>query len=52
MASPARTLFATPLQFAGDVTTDGKRFVYPAPEGSNAPSPFTVVTNWQAVLKK
>jgi Tol biopolymer transport system component len=51
-ASPARPLFATPLQFPGDVTSDGKRFLFPSPEGSNAPSPFTVVTNWQAVLKK
>jgi Tol biopolymer transport system component/predicted Ser/Thr protein kinase len=51
-ASPARAMFSTAVQFPGDVTTDGKRFVYPAPEGSNAPSPFTVVTNWQAVLKK
>jgi Tol biopolymer transport system component len=49
---PARPLFSTPLQFPGDVTADGKQFLYPAPEGSNAPSPFTVVTNWQAVLKK
>jgi hypothetical protein len=51
-ASPARPLFATPLQFPGDVTSDGKRFLFPSPEGTNAPSPFTVVTNWQAVLKK
>ena len=51
-ASPARPLFSTPLQFPGDVTSDGKRFLFPSPEGSTAPSPFTVVTNWQAALKK
>ena len=36
----------------GDVTGDGKRFIYPTPEVLNAPSPFIVVTNWQAGLKK
>ena len=51
-ASPARPLFTTPLQYPGDVTADGKQFLFLSPEGSNAPSPFTVVTNWQAVLKK
>ena len=51
-ASPPRPLFSTPLQFPGDVTSDGKRFLFPSPEGTNAPSPFTVVTNWQAVLRK
>ena len=51
-SSPARPLFSTPLQFPGDVTSDGKRFLFPSPEGTNAPSPFTVVTNWQAALKK
>jgi len=47
-----RRLFTIPLLSPGDVRADGKRFVFPAPEGSNAPSPFTVVTNWQAALKK
>jgi hypothetical protein len=47
-----RQLFPIPLLTPGDVTADGKRFLFPAPEGSNAPSPFTVVTNWQAALKK
>ncbi len=35
-----------------DVTSDGKRFLMPAPSGSNASAPFTVVLNWQAGLKK
>jgi Tol biopolymer transport system component len=47
-----RRLFSLAAQNNGDVTADGKRFLFPAPEGSNAPSPFTVVTNWQAVLRK
>jgi eukaryotic-like serine/threonine-protein kinase len=47
-----RSLSTVQLLAAFDVTADGKRFLIPLPEGSNAPSPFTVVTNWQAVLKK
>ena len=47
-----RLLFTVPLLSALDVTPDGKRFLIPLPEGTNAPSPFTVVTNWQAVLKQ
>jgi eukaryotic-like serine/threonine-protein kinase len=37
-----------------DVSSDGKRFLMPAPSGANAsaPAPFTVVLNWQAGLKK
>ena len=35
-----------------DVTSDGKRFLMPVPEASNAALPFTVVLNWQAALKK
>jgi eukaryotic-like serine/threonine-protein kinase len=35
-----------------DVTSDGKRFLMPAPSASNASAPFTVVLNWQAGLKK
>ena len=47
-----RLLSTVQLLSTIDVTADGKRFLIPLPEGSNAPSPFTVVTNWQAVLKK
>ena len=35
-----------------DVTSDGKRFILPAPSATNAAPPFTVVLNWQAALKK
>jgi Tol biopolymer transport system component len=34
-----------------DLTADGKRFLFPAPLGQSA-TPFTVVLNWQAALKK
>jgi hypothetical protein len=47
-----RRLFALPLLSLFDVTGDGTRFMIPTPEGANAPSPFTVVTNWQAGLAK
>lgn len=47
-----KPLFNIPLLSPGDVTGNGKRFIYPTAEGSNAPSPFIVVTNWQAGLKK
>jgi len=47
-----RRLFALPLLNAFDVTRDGTRFMVPTPEGANAPSPFTVVTNWQTALAK
>ena len=33
-----------------DSTTDGKRFLVPAPK--SGPEPYTVVLNWQAGLKK
>ena len=51
-AGVPRQLFNLPLLDAGDVSADGKRFLYLAPEGANAPSPFMVVTNWPATLKK
>jgi Tol biopolymer transport system component len=51
-AGVPQRLFNFPLLVAGDVSADGKRFLYATPEGSNAPSPFMVVTNWQAALKK
>jgi eukaryotic-like serine/threonine-protein kinase len=36
-----------------DVTADGKRFLFPATQAQSAQqSPFTVVLNWQAGLKK
>jgi len=47
-----RRLFTLPLAYAGDVTSDGKRFLNVLNEGANAPAPFTVVTNWQSVLAR
>jgi dipeptidyl aminopeptidase/acylaminoacyl peptidase len=35
-----------------DATSDGKRFLMPAPSATNASAPLTVVLNWQAGLKK
>jgi hypothetical protein len=35
-----------------DVTSGGKRFLLPAPSLATAATPFTVVLNWQAGLKK
>jgi Tol biopolymer transport system component len=37
-----------------DVSEDGSRFLIAVPSGesSSAPAPFTVVSNWQAALKK
>ncbi len=57
-AGAAKALFQAPL--AGgpvglpqwDVTSDGKRFLFPAPAEQTASVPFTVVLNWQAGLKK
>jgi hypothetical protein len=34
------------------VTADGKRFLRVAASGGASASPFRVVTNWQAGLKK
>ena len=35
-----------------DVTSDGKRFLMPAPSAGNSSAPLTVVLNWPAALKK
>ena len=44
-------LFQTsPGTTVGDVTSDGKRFLFVTPPGASAP--FTVVLNWTAALKK
>jgi Tol biopolymer transport system component len=42
----------TPGVVYWDVTFDGKRFLMPAPSATGPQSPFTVVLNWQAGLKK
>jgi serine/threonine protein kinase/roadblock/LC7 domain-containing protein len=54
-AGTPRPLFRTPegVEF-WDVSTDGKRFLMAAPSAASPSSqpPFTVVLNWQALLKK
>jgi Tol biopolymer transport system component len=51
-AGAPNRLFGVRAVAAPDVTADGKRFLYPISEGATFQSPFTVVLNWQAVLKK
>jgi Tol biopolymer transport system component len=51
-AGVPRRLFNVGLLTPGDISTDGKRFLNAVPEGASAPSPFMVVTNWPAALKK
>ena len=41
-----------PNALAGDVTPDGKRFLYAVRAGETASEPYTVVLNWQSALKK
>ena len=48
-----RTLFQTPYApFGYDVSGDGKRFLFATRAELGTPSPFTIVLNWQAGLKK
>jgi hypothetical protein len=48
-----RPLFQMPPNALGwDVRADGKRFLIAVPVRQSTPAPFTVVLNWQAVLKK
>jgi Tol biopolymer transport system component len=50
-----RTLFAndTAALFSFyDVTADGRRFLITEPNSPNGPIPLTLVTNWDAALKK
>jgi eukaryotic-like serine/threonine-protein kinase len=49
---PKPLFVALPLVTASDGTADGQRFLFAVPEGINTGTPFTVVTNWQAALKK
>ncbi len=57
-AGNPQTLFQAPTAptnqlGGGDVSSDGKRFLFVVLQGaSNAPAPFTVVMNWEAALKK
>jgi eukaryotic-like serine/threonine-protein kinase len=47
-----KPIFNLPLFAPFDMTPEGKRVLIPLPEGSNAPSPFSIVTNWHAVLQR
>ena len=51
---PRRLFTAPPVNTYPDMSADGKRFLYAAIGGSGttASTPFTVVLNWQAALKK
>ena len=52
-AGAPRPLFQLPLGFMGvEVTADGRRFLVAVPVAQNASVPFTVVLNWQKILKK
>jgi hypothetical protein len=54
-AGVPKALFKAPPEVLFyDVSSDGKRFLMAAPSPANmsAQSPFTVVQNWQAALKK
>jgi eukaryotic-like serine/threonine-protein kinase len=41
-----------PGRIVGGYTADGKRFLFPVPVVQSAQTPFSVVLNWQAALKK
>jgi Tol biopolymer transport system component len=53
---PARQVFSLSARARlGDVTSDGKRFLVLVPTGRDAPpmtTPYSVVLNWTAVLRK
>jgi DNA-binding winged helix-turn-helix (wHTH) protein/Tol biopolymer transport system component len=52
-AGAPRPLFQLPPGFlGGDVTADGRHFLIGVPVAQSASVPFTVVLNWQTILKK
>ena len=52
-SQPGTALFHFPLSaYAVAVTADGKRFLVAMPVNQSGPRQFTVVQNWQALLKK
>jgi Tol biopolymer transport system component len=54
-AGTSKQLFQAPPQPGrpnGDITADGRRFLFPVPANPAAQPPFTVVLNWQAHLNK
>jgi len=51
-AGAPRPLFQLPPGFIGvEVTADGRRFLVAVPVAQSASVPFTVVLNWQKILK-
>jgi Tol biopolymer transport system component len=53
VAGQPKALFQLPAGFiGGDVSADGRRFLIGVPVAQSAYTPFTVVLNWQATLKK
>ncbi|HXG90555.1 MAG TPA: protein kinase [Vicinamibacterales bacterium] len=50
--TPTPLFQSPPGAIVGDVTADGKRFLLVTPVGPSASTPFTVVLNWTAGLKK
>ena len=54
-AGTPKLLFQAPPQPGrpnGDITADGRRFLFPVPADPTAQPPFTVLLNWQAALEK
>ncbi len=51
-AGVPKALFKPPSPLNWDVTADGQRFLFAVPTGQNSASPYTVVLNWQAALKR
>jgi len=49
---PTPLFQSPPGAIVGDVTADGKRFLLVTPVGQSAATPFTIVLNWMAGLKK
>jgi serine/threonine protein kinase len=51
-AGMPKPMFKYPAPINWDVTADGQRFLFAVPVGQNSASPYTVVLNWQAALKR
>jgi hypothetical protein len=52
-AGAPKPLFQLPPGFiGGDVAADGRRFLIGVPVAQSDSVPFTVVLNWQTILKK
>jgi serine/threonine protein kinase len=51
-APPVVTATTLMNSFGWDVTADGNRFLLVTPSTESSPSPFNVVLNWTALLKK